>query len=205
MSASVVIEQGDTVARLAERFGLAPDTIWNDPANADLRKLRADMNILAAGDVVVVRDKVARSVAAQTGRVHRFRRHGVPTLFRVRVLVDGKPLGEQPYVLAIDDGRYEGTTGADGSIERYIPNGARAGSLSVGPSFSANLSFGHMDPIDTESGVAKRLDNLGFRGPLDAALQRFRELHGMEPGGIDAALRAKLQEAHDTATPASGV
>jgi hypothetical protein len=46
-----VIRQGDYLALLAYKFGFDADAVWNDPKNADLRKIRSDPNMLWPTDV----------------------------------------------------------------------------------------------------------------------------------------------------------
>lgn len=48
-----IVQQGDYLAKLAFVHGFEPDEVWNDPKNADLKKLRPDPNVLAPGDVRV--------------------------------------------------------------------------------------------------------------------------------------------------------
>src|SRR5579862_2878685 len=47
-----VVRTGDHLTLIAARFGVAPDTIWNNPKNAALKKLRGNPNILCFGDIL---------------------------------------------------------------------------------------------------------------------------------------------------------
>ena len=202
------VEQGDSVVKLAKEHGLSPDTIWNHPDNADLKERRKDMNILAAGDEVVIPDREPRRASAAAGKTHVFKRRGVPMIFRLQLLEYNQPRKDRPYVLEVDGVSYEGTTDDQGRIERYLPNDARRGRLRVGDGeVDVEILFGHMDPISEVSGVQRRLINLGFDcgepgGELTprtlAALRAFQALVGLEPNGeLSDETRDTLASCHD--------
>ena len=204
------IQQGDSVIRLSEKYGVWSATIWNDPANAELKSLRKDMNELMPGDVVVIPDKTLKHVAAATGKRHVFRRKGIPALYRVQLFDVESPRANQAYKLTVDDGTpLEGSTDANGILEQYVSASAKQGELVIGPdAFTIALDFGHLDPITEISGVQKRLNNLGFfcgepDGELNddtiIALCDFQIRFGLEETGeADEATLAKLAELHDT-------
>src|SRR4051794_12016743 len=97
-----VVKPGDSVIQLSDEHGFYAMTIWNHADNAALKRRRADMNILLAGDVVVIPDKRGKTVEVATGRRHTFRRRGVPAIYRVQLIEYGKPLAELPYRLIVD-------------------------------------------------------------------------------------------------------
>jgi N-acetylmuramoyl-L-alanine amidase len=204
-----VIKQGDSVIRLSEVHGLFAVTIWDDPANAELKAKRKDMNELMPGDVVVVPDKTVKQVPAATGKLHVFRRKGIPALYRVRLLDVEAPRANQSYKLTVDGTLYEGTTDENGVLEQYVPASAIAGQLVIGPDeLTIELDFGHLDPITEISGVQKRLNNLGYLcGEPDGllnddtiiALCDFQIRFGLEETGeADEPTLAKLAELHDS-------
>lgn len=204
------VSEGEGLSSLALAYGLSPQRIWDDPANSELRKTRPDPNILLPGDVVIIPDRAPKQVPAVTGRRHVFRRIGVPARFRMQFLAeDGKPRAGVPWSLIINARSWAGTTDADGRLDIFVPNDARQGVLVLGDGEEElEIDFGGMDPLDTPSGLRKRLANLGFGvageegeiGPkTTAALRRFQRLAGLtETGEADAATLAKLQELHDT-------
>lgn len=203
------IEQGDSVIRLSGQHGLYSATIWNDPANATLKNLRKDMNELMPGDVVVIPDKRSKEVAAATGQQHRFRRKGIPALYRVQLFDVEEPRANQTYRFTIDGTVINGQTDENGMLEEYVPAGAREGELVIGPDeFTVGIDFGYLDPITEISGIQKRLNNLGYfsgepDGELDDdtrdALADFQFRFGLDDTGEpDEATIAKLQEVHDS-------
>ncbi|MGH7150411.1 MAG: hypothetical protein ACREIU_06930, partial [Planctomycetota bacterium] len=105
-----VVRQGDCIASIAFERGLFPDTVWDDPENAELRRERGDPNILAPGDVVVVPDKRPKEVPGATESRHRFKRKGVPERLCLRLLRDGEPRSPVPYSIVLDGHAVEGTT-----------------------------------------------------------------------------------------------
>src|SRR5580692_10180723 len=49
-----VIRRGDYLLSVAHKFGFDADTVWSDPANAKLRQLRPNQNLLYAGDILYI-------------------------------------------------------------------------------------------------------------------------------------------------------
>lgn len=203
-----VVLQGDSVSLLAERHGLAPDTIWGARANEGLRARRARMDVLFPGDEVAIPDRRPKQVACSTDARHRFRRRGVPMLFELQLLDErGAPRAHRDYLLEVDGVRHTGRTDAEGVLRNYIHNGARRGRLTIEGELEREVLFGHLDPIETVSGVQKRLTNMGFpcaddggelRAATIVALRTFQRLCGLEPtGAIDDATREEIRACHD--------
>lgn len=192
--------------QLSEKHGLFAATIWNDPANAGLREKRANMNVLHPGDEVFIPERRPGTVSVATGRRHVFKRRGTPALLRFKVLQNGAPRAEQRYVVTIDGREMEGTTSAQGVLEQWIPPGSANGSIVIGPDrYHFTFRIGHLNPVSEISGVAARLQNLGFlrkRGASDAviaeAVRAFQAAHALpSTGELDDATRAKLLAVHD--------
>ena len=203
-----VIEQGDSVIQLSEEHGLFAPTIWDDPANADLKARRKDMNILLPGDVVVIPDIRPKGEHVETLQHHRFRRKGIPAIFRLQVFDHEEPRANQDYILDIDGVPQEGTTDEHGVLAIHLPPDAEKGKVVIGPDrFYLEIQFGHLDPIAELVGVQKRLNNLGYdcgeaEGELNeqtiAALVTFQRRFDLEETGEpDEATLAKLEELHD--------
>jgi len=205
-----VVRQGECISSIAFQYGHFPKTIWDDPGNAELKRLRKDMNTLAKGDALTIPDKRVNQVDGGTETRHRFRRVGVPARLKLRVNRSGQSMANVPFTLAIDGSLRNGTTTPDGDVDVPIPPNAREAILTVGKGediLEYRLQLGHMEPIDTIAGVQARLQCLGFEvgaanGTLNeetqAALRAFQDRNGLEvTGEIDEATRAKLQELHD--------
>jgi len=202
-----VVEQGECVASIAKETGHFWQTIWDDPANADLREAREDPYILLPGDRVHVPPLRKKWETGQSEMRHRFVRKGQPEVFRVRVLRDGEPRGNEPYTLDVDGTVHEGTTDADGKLSCAIAANARRAKLCVGAESDVDeycFRLGAIDPIDELSGVQGRLNNLGFDcGPADGkwgphterALKAYQGRRKLPvTGQPDEATRAKLLE-----------
>jgi len=210
MPGSHTVEEGDCVIGLADRHGFFAATIWNDPANADLRQRRTDMNILMPGDVVVIPDLRKKFEKRPTGQTHRFRRKGVPAMFRLQLFDMNRPVAAQAYTLTVDGVQKQGRTDDRGILKEFVPAGAKQGELKIGDGEDAitlTLQFGHIDPSNEVSGVQHRLSNLGYDcGPdigtmnedTKQALLDFQRDNKLErTGEIDAATKAKLEEIYD--------
>jgi hypothetical protein len=209
--------QGDSVASLAERVGALPRTLWEAPENAALRTLREDANILLPGDVVTVPAIRSRQAPATLGMRHSVRRLGVPEVLTLRFLDSRqRPRAHLPYRCAIDNARgqfsksREGKTDQAGVLREPVPldaTMARITLLAVGADEEYyEIELGHIDPIDTLSGIQARLKNLGlYGGAADGvasddtreALRAFQARHDLPPSGEpDAATIARLRSSY---------
>lgn len=201
------VGEGDSVASLAEASGHLPDVIWSHPRNKALQVLRGNMNILAAGDEVYIPDLQVKSVLADTDKVHRFQRRGVPAIIRLQLLRNGKPRKHLRYRMEVSGAVIEGTTDERGVIESFVPPATREIRLYVGDSRKARvLKVGRLDPVDTVVGMQQRLRNLGHgcsaSGAVDnatrAALRVLQRRVGLsETGEPDPETLAALLQAHD--------
>ncbi len=202
------IKQGDGTASVAEQHGFFPRTVWNHADNAELKKKRRDMNVLMPGDVLVIPDRQAKALSGETEKRHRFKRKGVPAVFRLQVFDVEEPRVNQDYRLEIDGEVLEGRTDGNGVLEEYLPPGSRQGRLTIGPDhFECTIAFGVLDPADELTGVQKRLNNLGFgcgmpngqlNGETRAALAEFQRRFGLPvTSRDDEATIRKLGEIHD--------
>jgi hypothetical protein len=201
-----IVKQGDCISSIAQKHGLFWDKIWNHPKNAKLQETRKDPNVLSPGDVVFVPDKDEREESGATEQRHRFRKKGVPAKLRLQIMEDDQPRSNVPYTLVIDGQILKGTTDGNGKIEHSIPPQAKKGVLILENDTPIPLQLGHIDPIDTISGVQQRLLNLGFdcggvNGNLTSetkkALKEFQEAYGLTASGeLDPATKDKLLEKH---------
>jgi N-acetylmuramoyl-L-alanine amidase len=121
--------------------------------------------------------------------------------------VDGRPFAGKKYNIVVDGVSHEGILKDDGRLELPIQPDASEGKLTVfveeesRTALSWVLNLGHLDPVDSLSGVQARLNNLGYdSGPVDgidgprtrAAVSAFQKDHGLEVDGIPG---PKTQEA----------
>ena len=204
-----VVKEGNCISSIAKETGHFWETIWNDPANAELTDVRKDPNVLLAEDRVTIPELRRKEESGETEMRHRFVRRGEPAFVRLRVLDRDRPVANQPYTLVIDGRTFEGTTDADGKLEVGIPGDAERGKLQVGVEpevYEYELVLGDIDPIHEVAGVKQRLSNLGFgcgdagdrAGPeFKAAVRAFQSRKGIaETGQMDEATRAALLDEH---------
>lgn len=121
-----------------------------------------------------------------------------------------KPRANAPYRLIIDAVSFEGTTDAQGILERAIAPNAREGTLIVDPGtprqLLIQLRLGQLGPLTEISGVKQRLANLGFdcgddspqaHDAFAAAVAAFQESAGLPISGeLDDSTRSAIQDAH---------
>lgn len=202
-----IVRQGDCFSSIAFQFGFSVDKIWQHAENSNLHLRRESPNVLMPGDRVCIPEKDEGEEACQTGQHHRFRRRGVPSRLRVRLLVNGEPRANVDYVLEIDGVSRVGKTDREGWLDEGISPAAREGILLLGPEEEEiRLALGYLDPRDEISGLQARLNNLGFyygasdgeAGPhTEAALRAFQREHGLEETGqADGATRSRMRDVH---------
>jgi len=201
-----VVKQGDCISSIAKDTGHFWETIWNDPANAELKEVRKNPNVLLAHDRLTLPDKEQKQETGQTEMRHRFCRRGEPSWLRLRLTECGEPRANQDYALIIDGKERTGTTDVRGRLNEAIPGNARTAILRIGKE-EYRLKLGSVDPITEIKGVQTRLNNLGFNcGPVDGilgpktrgALKAFqRRMELPVSGKIDDATRKALEDEHD--------
>lgn len=120
-----VARQGESVESIASEEGLLCDTIWRAAENEDLRTLRGNPHVLLPDDVVFIPDIRLKTVHCSTGRLHQFRRRGIPSKIRVRFMVDGRPRASEHYTFTLDGVMREGRTNPQGWLEEKVPPLAR--------------------------------------------------------------------------------
>lgn len=192
------VKPGECIASIAAQHGFFPDTIWDDPANSDLKKLREDPNCLEPGDIVVIMDKRQVEVDASTEARHTFRKKGVPEKLVICITsFDGEeeaPKANAKFTLTIDGvARLDLVTDAKGMIDEWIPPGAKYAVAVFSDGEEFEFELGDLDPLGTIAGVHGRLTNLGFDcGPLnssltkklEAAIREFQQSRGLTVNGF---------------------
>ena len=169
------VEQGECLSSLAARYGFSGwKRLHEHSANGELKKKRPNPNILAPGDEVVVPDRSQKSLSIATDRTHPFRVNIIKVKLRI-ALVDwsGKPYEGKRFIVNAGAREITGTTASGGIVEVEVPATESTARLRAWlydedeiPTIDRNLAIGHIDPIDTESGVRARLSNLGYRCPI---------------------------------------
>lgn len=201
-----VVSEDEGISAIAERYGHFAPTIWDDPKNSEIRKLRSDGDILVPGDVLWISPLSEGSVSVPTGARHRFRRRGVPPKLRLQLLRNGEPRADEPFEIAIGGKTIQGRTDAEGRIDVFVPATSTEGTIHVGGE-EIRIRANALRPVDTDEGLVQRLRNLGFLGREDpdddpealaAAIGAFQEREEIDvTGEADDATRERLRAVHD--------
>jgi hypothetical protein len=186
-----VIRQGDYLASLAYQFGFDADTVWSDPANSALRKLRPNPNFLWPTDILYIPSPTAPAMKSlQTGTTNSFVADA-PSVSITIAFSDASfasqacSIQELPQLTGL-------TTDASGTLTFSAPvtmDTATIAFSGIGATYV--FKIGHLDPIETLSGVFQRLQNLGFIAsdadfdPTDLEFLRtnLRALNAAQTGG----------------------
>jgi N-acetylmuramoyl-L-alanine amidase len=194
------IRQGETIGSLAKKNGHLPETIWDHPANEELKNRRQNQNILLPGDWVFIPDKRPKEESGGTEIRHRFKMKTPSQTLVLQIIPSTLPIHSNtqkpqrsiPYTLSIGNRTIEGETESEGIIrvEKVPPDVNRAILTIMGRSIQ--ILIGHLDPEDEDSGIQGRLHNLGYLrggmgsipGPqLQAALRTFQKLNNLQVAG----------------------
>ena len=181
MSKTHVIEQGEHLSGIAAQNGFRNfETIWNDPNNADLRKLR-DPHVLFPGDKLFIPDRAAKNAPGATGRVNQFvvKKQRLFLRLRVRNLDNQLVKNVACELKPESEDAVPGTTNGEGFVQpdKEIPPSEREAALTLRLSNGAgksadppppeslltfDLKIGHLNPETKLSGQQARLNNLGY-------------------------------------------
>lgn len=85
-SGNYLVRQGDCIASIAAAHGFFWKTIWEHADNASLRQARGNGHILLPGDRLAIPALSPKEESCAAAQHHRFRRLGVPSKLRIRVV-----------------------------------------------------------------------------------------------------------------------
>lgn len=207
MSVTHTCEKGDSMPKIAAEYGFSDyHTIWDLPDNAELRRRRANPNVLAAGDVVIIPDKQDKQLTVATGARHAFTLKGQATRLRLQLLdFAGTPVKNAPVQITVDGATSTITSDASGVIDQPVPPGAPSATLVADAIGTLAVQIGHLDPVGQRSGLIGRLYNLGYLPGTDElsvdadalrfGIELFQADHQLAIDGSDtASVEAKLEE-----------
>ncbi len=207
------IKAGESTLSLSEIHGHLAHTIWNDSGNRQLRATRREMNALAPGDQLAIPAISPKSIPVATGERYLLKRHGIPAIFRLQVVVGSEHIGSCPFLLTTDNGHIlDGRTDSKGIVKVHLPAQSRSGTLEIKSTgywsdILLNIQFGTVGAVEEDAGIASRLANLGMLentgGPpqpdrLAEAVARFQALNKLPVTGTkDSATSQRLFDEHD--------
>ncbi len=208
-----VVRDGECISSIAKKHGFFWETLWNDPANAQLKESRRNPNVLLPGDRLTVLEKRRKDESLAPEQRHRFRRKGEPSKIRFQLLrgpstllfdsddrqqeSEDQPWANVPFTVVIDDEQFEGVSDSAGYIECRIPGNAKKGELIINPGQPdervIQLILGALSPVSELAGVVERLENLGFQcgeddpqeltSDLRSALSLFQDQNKLPASG----------------------
>lgn len=197
------VRPGESLLELAYSGGFDSwKTVWNHEANAELRQLRKDPQVLLPGDELAVPQRnVVPKEACPVDKVHRFRLVRPRAWVNLRMVDgDGEPLSNKRFELRLERQTHDGTTDDDGLLSVEIPPDAHEGVVTVwldsaGRRFEAGVKVGHLDPASEPSGLRARLVNLSAERIFAARSGPIRPGAEPSPPTLDILSTEDFQEA----------
>jgi hypothetical protein len=198
---------------IAALYGFDPISLWEDPANKDLKEKRKSKNILAEGDVVFIPEKKMKWEKVRTDQLLSIKKFAQMSSLNLQILDDNRvKRSDMDYLISITTRSRQvvpdrkGKTDKQGFLREQLPPDADEATITVfleGNETERKIKLGGLDPIDTLRGKQQRLRNLGFYCELENpsgestrnAVKRFQECYGLEVNGnFDKATVEKLKE-----------
>lgn len=206
-----VVQQGECLLSIAEQYGFLWEKLWNHADNEALKDLRKDPNVLLPGDVVFVPNAELCEYSKPTEASHTFVRVVNVTQVRLQLLdYEHRPRASVRYKATLDDVETRrGSTDGNGYLT--IPARPKSQRLRIEVTESDetdtyDFQLGHIDPIDTMTGVRQRLTNLGYSCAPDGdeiddqlarCLKEFQRDYDFEQtGALTTETRDKLSILH---------
>jgi hypothetical protein len=178
MPSTHVVVQGEHLSSIADQYGFTDYTvIWNDPNNAMLKQQRVNPNVLQAGDSVYIPDKQQKDESGGTTQRHIFNLKQSALMLRI-VFEDSyeKPVANAPCTLYLGQEKSSLISDKAGKLEKRIAPSDAGGTVVLGTDDTPyqddqlQISIGELDPIDSLSGQAARLNNLGYSAGTPATV-----------------------------------
>ena len=210
-----LIWQGDYLTKLAHTMGFDGMSMWNHPRNKPLREKRQQPDMLHPGDILWIPDHPDfKQLNVHMGASNRYVARIPKKPVELRLQVGGEPLPKEPYViLGLGPDPLEGATDENGFLKTQVQVHVREIEVILPrKNVTLRLRIGDMDPVDTISGLRKRLLHLGFYQPtqvgienadaedgeaLIAALKAFQASKNLPATGkLDEDTRKALESAH---------
>lgn len=203
-------KNGDCMASIAKQHGFHDaDTIYQHPANSELKNQRTNLHLLRPGDKVCIPDKKTKTVEIPTETCSVFTIKGLLTELKLVIEdVDGNPLINTEYLLDVAGLKYHGKSDDAGLVVQKIDASAKKAELTLFlDEYQKNtlfwsLELGALPPHEEPSGIQARLNNLGYYcanelGDIDSttsnAINAFKTKHGLANDAvIDHALTSTL-------------
>jgi N-acetylmuramoyl-L-alanine amidase len=213
------VRQGECLSSIARQYGFKDwQVLYDDPANAELKKRRPNPNLLYPGDLVAIPEPKPMTAQKPTGDWHDITLEREQARLKVQLMgLDGKALAGQDYELTVDGETRSGTTDGSGLVDEPVDIGVKTAELKVTVpagdetrELTWQLNIGALDPVTTIGGMQARLAHLqyytgaidGNYGPMTrGAVMSFQANAGLDVTGVpDQATLDELQKQHDEVT-----
>jgi hypothetical protein len=162
-----VIRQGDYLAKLAHKFGFDADAVWAHAKNAALREARTDPNILAPTDILYIPEPgPTKWWALKTGTTNTFVSDCPTKTITIQFL--DHHLASRSCIIAELDHLTGLATDGNGRLKFEVPVRLMVATVTLSDleeGVTCVCRIGHIDPLNSLSGIWQRLQNLGHVHP----------------------------------------
>lgn len=196
------VQQGDCLSSIGYKFKIPWKKIWEHGNNAALKQKRKSPDVLLPGDVLFIPEKTLKEENGATDKNHKFKLKVEKVWLRLKLLEEDKPRANLDYTLIIDGKEIKGKTDGSGKLEQKISPAVKEAWVKTKEDVYY-LQLGNLDPETEDSGVAQRLQNLGFLGKnktpenKSAAVKEFKKKNSLgETEEVNSATQNKLVEKH---------
>ena len=171
-----IVRQGEYLAKIAFACGFDADDVWNHEKNDELSMVRPDAQVLAPGDLLRVSARHASALGVVCSASNSFVGKVPQVEVPIELRVDGKPLSNEACVVEgfgqVREMRTDGSgllvVSSPVTVPEFIVRVPRTGA-------NFRILIGFLDPVDSATGRAARLSNLGYLPEIDGTQERLPE------------------------------
>jgi N-acetylmuramoyl-L-alanine amidase len=173
-----IVRAGEHTSGLAYRHGCTASDVWEHPKNEELKRVRANPDVLRPGDLIWLPEAPLRKSYPIAPGDKLTITVSVPKVPVTIFLCDRehKPLSGLAYQVVGLAGDVKGTSGSDGKVSFMVPVTLKEVELYL-PERDQRIPMliGALDPENTVSGAIARLNNLEFYDYGDRSAEQEQE------------------------------
>ncbi|WP_198263756.1 LysM peptidoglycan-binding domain-containing protein [sulfur-oxidizing endosymbiont of Gigantopelta aegis] len=167
-----IVKQGESLTSIAKKYGFNQyETIYKNAANDFFRNKRSNPEEIFLGDELFIPEKETKTEELTVKTDNEIIINKEKRFLNIELydfFDQGQALADSPYTVVIGDKTFRGKLDASGKLSLEITNDDKQAELSFEVEDKAGvaiyhwtLDVAHLDPIETPTGIAQRLENMG--------------------------------------------